>query len=164
MKRLVLILSFAVLALVSYGQEAVQTEVAQSCIVRKGDRYTVNGITYINSTEFRGYLKNTNPDLFAQYNKGYKLGMAGWGLLAYGTVTGLTSVLWMRTQVVILTLPLQATIGGLAMIAGISLLGVGYYKMHKSVDVYNVSLQRAAPQTYWSIQLSGNGIGVAYNF
>ena len=76
MKRLVLILSFAVLALVSYGQEVVQTEVAQSCIVRKGDRYTVNGITYINSTEFRGYLKNTNPDLFAQYNKGYKLGMA----------------------------------------------------------------------------------------
>lgn len=163
MKRLVLFLSFAVLAIVSYGQEVVQTEVAQSCIVRKGDRYTVNGVTYINSTEFRGYLKNTNPELFAQYNQGYKLGMAGWGLLSFGIVLGATLYPWIYTQVLILTMPLQGALGGAAMIAGISLLGVGYYKMHKSVDAYNVSLQ-PAPQTYWSIQVSGNGIGVAYNF
>ena len=163
MKRLVLILSFAVLALVSYGQEAVQPEPAQRCILRYGDRYVVAGVTYNNSTAFRNYLRNTNHEIFSQYNQGYKLGMAGWGLLAYGTVTGLTSVLWMRTQVVILTLPLQATIGGLAMIAGISLLGVGYHKMHHSVRSYN-SAHRPSPQTYWSIQLSGNGIGVAYNF
>ena len=185
MKRLVLILSFAVLALVSYGQEAVQTEVAQSCIVRKGDRYTVNGITYINSTEFRGYLKNTNPDLFAQYNKGYKLGMAGWGLLAYGTAMMPTSFIlslfhhdtpdvdpitgkedyhheedarWSKGWCS------SFAIAAAALAASIPMLGIGYYKMHKSVDVYNVSLQRAAPQTFWSIQLSGNGIGVAYNF
>lgn len=163
MKRLVLFLSFVVLAIVSYGQEVVQPEPAQSYIVRKGDRYTVNSITYYNSTAFRGYLKNTNPELFAQYNQGYKLGMAGWGLLSFGIVLGATLYPWIRTQVLILTMPLQGALGGAAMIAGISLLGIGYYKMHKAVDAYNVSL-RPAPQTYWSIQVSGNGIGVAYNF
>lgn len=162
MKNAVLFLLLFV-AVMSYGQEVAQEEPVHSCILRYGDRYVVAGVTYNNSTAFRNYLRNTNHEIFSQYNQGYKLGMAGWGLLAYGTVTGLTSVLWMRTQVVILTLPLQATIGGLAMIAGISLLGVGYHKMHKSVDDYNVS-HRAAPQTYWSIQVSGNGIGVAYNF
>ena len=163
MKRLVLFLSFVILAIVSYGQEVVQPEPMQSSIVRKGDRYTVNSITYYNSTAFRGYLKNTNPELFAQYNQGYKLGMAGWGLLSFGIVLGATLYPWIRTQVLILTMPLQGALGGAAMIAGISLLGVGYHKMHKSVDAYNVSLQ-PAPQTYWSIQVSGNGIGVAYNF
>ena len=163
MRKIVLFLSLSLLAAVSYGQEVVQPEPVHSCILRYGDRYVVAGVTYNNSTAFRNYLRNTNHEIFSQYNQGYKLGMAGWGLLAFGTVTGLTSVLWMRTQVVILTLPLQATIGGLAMIAGISLLGVGYYKMHQSVDVYNVSRQ-PQPQAFWSITASGNGIGVAYNF
>ena len=71
-------------AVMSYGQEVAQEEPSQSCIVRKGDRYTVDGVTYINSTEFRGYLKNTNPEVFTQYDKGYRIGMAGWGLFAYG--------------------------------------------------------------------------------
>lgn len=184
MKRLVLILSFAVLALVSYGQEAVQPEPAQSCIVRKGDRYTVNGITYINSTEFRGYLKNTNPEVFAQYDQGYRIGMAGWGLLAYGVAMTPTSVIMLfanqpftdnmspEKEKRIRAASNRWFAGWLtnlivasgAFAASIPMLGIGYYKMHKSVDVYNVSLQRAAPQTYWSIQLSGNGIGVAYNF
>ena len=85
MKKAVLFLLFITLAIASYGQDVVQAQPTQSCIVRKGDCYTVDGVTYNNSTAFRGYLKNTNPDLFAQYNKGYQLGMAGWGLLAYGT-------------------------------------------------------------------------------
>ena len=163
MKRLVLLLSFVILAIVSYGQEAMQPEQTQHYILRYGDRYMVADVTYSNSTAFHNYLKNTNHEIFSQFNKGYKLGMAGWGLLTFGTVIGVTSVLWMRTQLVIATMPLQATIGGLSMIAGISLLGVGYHRMHKSVRSYNAA-HRPAPQTYWSIQVSGNGIGVAYNF
>lgn len=183
MKRLVLFLSFAVLAIVSYGQEVVQTEVAQSCIVRKGDRYTVNGVTYINSTEFRGYLKNTNPEVFAQYDKGYRIGMAGWGLLAYGVTMTPTSVIMLfmnqpftgdmsperRKRVEAASHRWSAgwltnlIVASGAFAASIPMLGVGYSKMHKSVDAYNVSLQ-PAPQTYWSIQVSGNGIGVAMQF
>ena len=184
MKKAVLFLLFITLAIASYGQDVVQAQPTQSCIVRKGDCYTVDGVTYNNSTAFRGYLKNTNPDLFAQYNKGYQLGMAGWGLLAYGTAMMPTSF--------ILSLfhhdtpdvdPITGkedyhhkedarwskgwwssfAIAAAALAVSIPILGVGYQKMHKSVDDYNVS-HRAAPQTYWSIQVSGNGIGVAYNF
>ena len=85
MKNAVLFLLLFV-AVLSYGQEVAQAEQTQSYIVRHGDRYTVEGMTYINSTEFRGYLKNINPEVFAQYDKGFRIGMAGWGLLAYGTV------------------------------------------------------------------------------
>ena len=184
MKKVVLFLFLITLAIASCGQEVVQPQPMQNGIVRKGDCYTVDGVTYNNSTAFRGYLKNTNPDLFAQYNKGYQLGMAGWGLLAYGTAMMPTSF--------ILSLfhhdtpdvdPITGkedyhheedarwskgwwssfAIAAAALAVSIPILGVGYHKMHKSVDAYNVSLQ-PAPQTYWSIHVSGNGIGVAYNF
>ena len=91
MKKIVLFISLVVLSVISYGQEVVQAQQVQSCIVRNGDRYTVDGMTYINSSEFRGYLKNTNPEVFAQYDKGFRIGMAGWGLLAYGTAMMPTS-------------------------------------------------------------------------
>ena len=183
MKRLVLFLSFVILAIVSYGQEAVQPEPAQSYIVREGDRYTVNGVTYYNSTEFRGYLKNTNPEVFAQYDKGYKLGMAGWGLLSYGVAFVPTSFIMILANQPF-TGPMSPEerkriaaasnrwfagwltnliVASGAFAVSIPMLGIGYHKMHKSVDAYNVSLQ-PVPQTYWSIQVSGNGIGVAYNF
>ena len=154
MKKLVFLLSFLGLVLSAQGQE----------IVRTGDRYTVGGQTYYNSTAFRGYLKNTNPDLFAQYDQGYKFGMAGWGLFAFGVVAFPTGALWFRTQLGPALGPVQMTLGGIALIEGITFLGIGYHKMHKAVDVYNLSQTPTAPQTYWSIRTSSNGIGVAYNF
>lgn len=186
MRKIVLFLSLSLLAAVSYGQEVVQPEPAQSCIVRKGDRYTVNDVTYYNSTEFRGYLKNTNPEVFAQYDQGYRIGMTGWGLFVYGTVMmPISAFMFIITRahpdepVTNQSTTYETYDGGIdpafgiwissfalasaVLCVSIPLLGVGYHKMHKSVDDNNVS-HRAAPQTYWSIQLSGNGIGVAYNF
>ena len=184
MKRLVLFFPLLLVAVMSYGQEVAQEEPSQSCIVRKGDRYTVDGVTYINSTEFRGYLKNTNPEVFTQYDKGYRIGMAGWGLFAYGVAMMPISFMFSIVQdngpeIDPMTgerrydPKLKAAwsngwwssfiIATAALGAGITLLGVGYYKMHQSVDVYNVSRQ-PQPQAFWSIKASGNGIGVAYNF
>ena len=186
MKNAVLFLLLLFVAVLSYGQEVAQAEQTQSYIVRHGDRYTVEGMTYINSTEFRGYLKNINPEVFAQYDKGFRIGMAGWGLLAYGTVMmPISAFMFIITRahpdepVTNQSTTYETYDGGIdpafgiwissfalasaALCVSIPLLGVGYHKMHKSVDDYNVS-HRAAPQTYWSIQVSGNGIGVAYNF
>ena len=184
MKRLVLFFPLLLVAVMSYGQEVAQEEPSQSCIVRKGDRYTVDGVTYINSTEFRGYLKNTNPEVFTQYDKGYRIGMAGWGLFAYGVamtppsfimclvhpdkpefdpITGKRNYDREAVEAWSKGWCSSFAIATAALGAGITLLGVGYYKMHKSVDVYNISRQ-PQPQAFWSIKASGNGIGVAYNF
>jgi len=184
MKRLVLFFPLLLVAVMSYGQEVAQEEPSQSCIVRKGDRYTVDGVTYINSTEFRGYLKNTNPEVFTQYDKGYRIGMAGWGLFAYGAAmmpisfifslahndapeidprTGVGKYNREQDEAWSKVWCSSFAIATAALGAGITLLGVGYYKMHQSVDVYNVSRQ-PQPQAFWSIKASGNGIGVAYNF
>ncbi len=173
-------------AVMSYGQEVMQPQPLQSCILRYGDQYTVGSTIYENSTAFRNYLKNTNHEILSQYDNGYRIGMTGWGLFVYGTVMmPISAFMFIITRahpdepVTNQSTTYETYDGGIdpafgiwissfalasaALCVSIPLLGVGYHKMHKSVDDYNVS-HRAAPQTYWSIQVSGNGIGVAYNF
>ena len=75
MKRFLIITFLLTIIFAANGQE----------IVRQGNKYFVGDKNFATSTAFRGYLKNTNHELFAQYNQGYKMAMSGWGLLAFGT-------------------------------------------------------------------------------
>jgi len=153
MKRILLILSLVTLFVAANGQE----------IVRSGNHYLVGDENYATSTAFRGYLQNTNHELFASYNQAYKLGMSGWGLLAFGTATGATSALWIFTQLGGIMAPVQAAIGGAAMIAGTTMLCVGYQRMHKVVDDYSVQ-KTSGISAYWTINMKPDGIGLAYHF
>ena len=153
-------------------------------IVRTGNHYQVGETTYCTSTAFRGYLKNTRPELFAQYNKGYKTAMVGWGLFAVGVAAVPLGVMGMmsnqdnppafmtkedwanyRKQHDLITalFASQVGIGGSMAAAGIVMLSVGYHKMHHAVDVYGVP-QTEAPQASWGINLTGNGIGLVCHF
>ena len=49
-------------------------------------------------------------------------------------------------------------------IACIPTLIVGYHKMHRSVDLYNVLCNTADAKPYWAIQADENGIGLAFHF
>ena len=49
-------------------------------------------------------------------------------------------------------------------IASIPLLAVGYSRMHRTVDIYNITCTTAYVPTYWTIQASSNGLGLAWNF
>ena len=53
--------------------------------------------------------------------------------------------------------------GGLAIIASIPTIYVGYGKVNRAIEMYNIS-QTTQPQAYWNIQGSQNGIGLALNF
>lgn len=173
-RKVLIILSFLLAVGAAHGQE----------IVRTGDRYLVGETTYCTSTAFRGYLKNTSPEVFAQYNKGYKTAMVGWGLLAVGVAAVPLGVMGMMAnqdnppafmteeewanyrklhEMITALFASQVGIGGGMAAAGIVMLGVGYHKMHHVVDEYGVP-QAEAPQAYWNISLTGNGIGLVCNF
>lgn len=78
---------------------SVATLLPAQMIERQGNRYTVDGITYNTSASFRNnYLKFNNPELFNQYNKGYKLAAGGWGLLSAGVALTTASAVIRRSQ------------------------------------------------------------------
>jgi hypothetical protein len=57
-----------------------------------------------------------------------------------------------------------AWVGGALEIASIPCLIVGYVRMHRSVDTYNIDQAYNRPQAYWSIQTGNSGLGLALHF
>ena len=57
-------------------------------------------------------------------------------------------------------------IGVPCQIACIPCLKIGYRKMNKSANIYNIECAKVKTQAqpYWSIQSSNNGLGLAFNF
>lgn len=174
MKRFLIITFLFTIIFAANGQE----------IVRQGNKYFVGDKNFATSTAFRGYLKNTNHELFAQYNQGYKMAMSGWGLLAFGTaVTPVSTFMLFMNQdatyynpetgkTTVAQAPPEAWFGGWlscvilgagAFCTSIPLLGVGYHKMHTAVDAYSIR-QTQNVSAYWTINMKSDGIGLAYHF
>jgi len=153
-------------------------------IMRVGNKYTVDSVTYSGSAAFRGYLKNTNPDLYKQFDEAYKLSRIGWGLFGAGLAVIPISVLamdavqkretalitqqsengkgWTNDKIALLFAS-QALIGAGVAVSGVMILGFGYRNMHRSVDAYNIS-RNPESQAFWSINASSYGVGIAYHF
>ena len=145
---------------------SVATLLPAQMIERQGNRYTVDGITYNTSASFRNnYLKFNNPELFNQYNKGYKLAAGGWGLLSAGVALTTVSAVMMspngEVSQLFLVWTIGVSVGALATCASIPMLGVGYHRMHQAVDSYNA---KQKPLSYWSFEIHTNGVGFAYHF
>lgn len=152
--------------------------------LRRGERYIVD-MDVMNARAYRGYLKNTCPEAFDQFDKGYKTAMAGWGLFAGGPVLAVGAgfpVAFVggfagsayppeerpesirRTGIAMRTIGYSfIAIGGAAFVASFPCLGVGYSKMHRASRLYNTSCAKQSTP-YWTMQTSGHDIGVALHF
>ena len=104
--------------------------------------------------------------------------MTGWGLFAAGPILTLCIGLpvWLSGDPCIddhydshkVALHAGFGIGFIAVgmgafVSGITCLGVGYGRMHRSADIYNFHCANK-PTTYWSLQSSANGLGLALHF
>jgi hypothetical protein len=100
------------------------------------------------------------------YRSGNNTAIAGWVLFTVGVGLDLgTAIGYLSTRKMSTTLTALSCVGLGCEIACIPTLIVGYKKKHKSTDIYNASCaKKSAPQAYWSVNASQNGIGLAYNF
>ena len=55
-------------------------------------------------------------------------------------------------------------VGAAAVIASIPTIYIGYGRMGKGIDMYNQAQAAAAPQAYWTIQGTQNGLGLSLHF
>lgn len=162
-------------ATISAQATAVQQPMGMT--LRIGNSYIVNQ-NVMNSRAYMGYLKNTSPEVYGRFKSGYVTAMTGWGLFAAGP----SLTLCIGLPVLIFGDPCMddhydshkvalhagfgigfIAVGMGAFVSGITCLGVGYGRMHKSAEIYNF-LYANKPTTYWSIQSSANGIGLALHF
>jgi hypothetical protein len=86
---------------------------------------------------------------------GLAVDLVGSLLVAYGPIKDNDAMFWSGASFIIA--------GGLAVLASIPTIYIGYGRMNQAIDMFNMS-QVSAPQAYWTIQGGQNGIGLALHF
>lgn len=176
--KLTITLFLLLSTLISMAQNAEET---QSCVVRKGNTYYVDDMTYTKKG-FRVFLsKDMDSNAFKLFNNGYKLSVGGWACLGAGlgvmTVGGIyyassnnelnsdkKSSIGTDFGNIMVNLLGQSIIiiGSAAVAVGIPLVAVGYSRMHTAADMYNANCKQ--PSATLSLNADYNGLGLAVNF
>lgn len=118
---------------------------AQSPVYRVGDKYMMEG-KMMNKREFKGFLQNTSPEAFQLFNNGHKLSVAGWSCFGVGLTLNTAGTVMLRRYLnsnvrrdaMYDVGTLLASWGSGITVAGITCLAVGYSRMHKAANLYNV--------------------------
>lgn len=131
--------------------------------------YIFYGEKIMNKKECAEFLSTRHQPAYEKFQSGLKCTTAGWWTLGAGLAVDLVG------SVLCACVPEEGNdamsmsgitcivAGGVALIASIPTIYIGYGKMNRAIDMFNVS-QAASPQAYWTIQGSQNGIGLAFNF
>ena len=144
---------------------------AQSPVYRIGDKYMMDG-KMMNKREFKGFLQNTSPEAFQLFENGHKLSIAGWSCFGVGLAVNTVGTGMMRRyinnkaqkDIVYEVGASLASAGSCLTIAGITCLAVGYTRMHKAANLYNIE-QAHRPDLRWVFGMNGNGdMAVAMQF
>lgn len=135
--------------------------------VRNGNTYVV-GNQVMNRYAYGTYLNEKCPQAAVQFNSGMNLSRVGWGLFAGGLALNTVAVsMGLAHPVKDEVLPYHHAMdamyytGNAMLTASIPVLIVGYVKQHNAANTYN---SLAGSQAYVSLNMSGNGFGIAYNF
>jgi hypothetical protein len=144
---------------------------AQSPVYRVGDKYMMDG-KKMTKKEYRGYLQNTCPEAFELFNNGYKLSVAGWSCFGSGLVINSVGSALLRSYLrgdrheesLYHIGSSLASLGSGLTIAGIVCVSVGYTRMHKSVNLYNIE-KAHRPDLRWVFGMNNaGGMSVAMQF
>lgn len=134
---------------------------------RSGNTYYYGGLS-MDKEVYADFLQRNCYSAYSQFHSGKQIADAGWILLSAGLGFDLGSLI--GQAIIGFNNPSTAMtsfsiIASCFEIACIPTLIVGYTKMHRSVDTFNSSCaSKMTTKSYWSINASENGIGVAYNF
>lgn len=162
MKKIITMLLMSVIALGA---------MAQSPVYRVGDKYMMDG-KMMNKQEFKGYLQNTSPEAFQLFNNGYKLSIAGWSCFGVGLALNSVGSAMVRRFVngktekdaVYNVGAALTSVGSGITVAGITCLGVGYSRMHKAANLYNID-KAQRPDLRWVFGVNNEGeMSIAMQF
>lgn len=120
---------------------------------RYGNRYFY-GDRMMRGQEYMNFLENNCRPAYEQYRKGYVVSSVGWVL--FGVGVGLDFLSALSPYCVIPASALE--------VSSITMLIVGYCQMHRSAEVFNTQCTHGKVQSYWSVNASRDGVGLALNF
>ncbi len=170
MKKIVFLMMMVVMVTTTITAQEVSTAYSgNATLLQPAGSYIYYGNQVMNKKQCAEFLSTRNQPAYEKFQSGLNCVKGGWwtfgaGLLAdavggilwyYGEDKQNDAMSWSGLGFI--------CAGGLAVIAAIPTIYIGYEKMNTAVDMFNVSTA-TAPRAHWSIQGSQNGIGLALHF
>lgn len=171
MKKIVFLMMMVVMTTAITAQGFHPTVVkGNATILQPAGNYLYYGDQVMNKKECVDFLAARHKPAYEMFQSGYKCYQAGWWtlgaglavdlvgsiLVAYGPINNNDAMFWSGASCIIA--------GGLAVLASVPTIFIGYARMNDGIDTFNRAQAASAPQAYWTIQGSQNGIGLALHF
>jgi hypothetical protein len=173
MKKIVfLLLMFIVATTAIQAQELTSTVNGgnNATLLQPAGGYIYYGNQAFNLKECADFLSTKHQPAYQTFLSGYKCYQAGWGLLGAGLGIDLIGSLIFAfapeegNDAMFYSGIACLGVGVAALVASVPTIFVGYARLNRGVDEFNMNQVGATPQAYWTIQGSQNGIGLALNF
>lgn len=169
MKKILFLMVMLAIATTAVKAQTSTIRSGNATLLQPAGSYIYFGNQIMNKKECAEFLATCNQEAYKQFQSGLKCSRAGWWTLSAGLAVDLVgsilvayapnnnndAMFWSGAYCIIA--------GGLAIIAAIPTIYIGHARMNRGIDTFNAA-QVSAPQAYWSIQGSRNGIGLALNF
>ena len=170
MKKIVFLIAIFVMAASAIKAQVVTPAGGNNAtLLQPAGSYIFYGDQVMNKKQCAEFLSTHNQLAYERFQSGLKCTKAGWWtlgaglavdlagslLVAYGPIKDNDVMFWSGASFIIA--------GGLAVLASIPTIYIGYGRMNQAIDMFNMS-QVSAPQAYWTIQGGQNGIGLALHF
>ena len=170
MKKIVFVMTMLVMAATALTAQEVATLGGNNAtLLQPAGSYIFYGDQVMNKKECAEFLSTRNQPAYEKFQSGLNCVKGGWWTLGAGLAVDLAGSLlvafvpeggndamsWAGISCIVA--------GGLAVIASIPTIYIGYGRMDNAIDMFNVS-QATAPRAYWTVQGSENGVGLALHF
>jgi hypothetical protein len=150
---------------------AIKAQNNNATLLQPAGSYIYYGDQAFNLKQCVDFLSTAhNQPAYQTFQSGYKCYQAGWGLFGAGLGVDLVGSILIAfapqdgSDAMLYSGMACISAGAAAVLASLPTLFIGYSRLNEGIDMYNMSQVGAAPQAYWTIQGSQNGIGLALHF
>lgn len=171
MKRIVFLLAMLVMATsVLTAQVLPAVGSNNATLLQPAGSYLYYGDQVMTKKGCVDFLASRHQPAYEVFQSGYKCYTAGWLLMGAGLTVDLAGSL------LIAFLPENGNsamlysgiaclgVGAAAILASVPTVFIGYARLERGVDMFNMTQVASTSQAYWTIQGSQNGIGLALHF
>jgi hypothetical protein len=171
MKKILLMIVFVMAIVAVKAQQLAPIVVSSNATLLQTDgNYLYYGNQVMNKKQCVDFLATRHQPAYETFQSGYKCYTAGWLLMGAGLTLDLAGSL------VVAFMPEGGNdamfysgltclcLGAAAILASVPTVFIGYARLNKGVNMFNMSQAASIPQAYWTIQGSQNGIGLALHF
>ena len=135
-----------------------------------GDPVMTNKQQVMTNKQCVDFLSTRNQPAYETFLSGYKCLQSSWGLFGAGLGLDLVGSLLLAfvpeegNNALSISGDICIIVGCLGVIASVPTYFIGDARMDKGIDMFNTTQAASAPQAYWTIQGSQNGLGLALHF